>query len=213
MIKVIVDPGSCHMGKLDYAKELIDVAADAGAWAIKFQLFKGSENGNIELSREWWSQLVDYAKGRIEIFASVFDEEAVQLLHDSGINRAKLAYSQAFNLRLIKKAKKLGMKIWASGDWSNYPEYADVRFICIPEYPPKQVAQVTPKEQRSGIKAFEGFSSHHLGYKTDLRLLPELDVEYLEKHLTLDYDDIDCPDHWFALSPKELRELVKEVSG
>jgi N,N'-diacetyllegionaminate synthase len=36
---VIAEAGSNHNGDIDTAKELIDVAADAGADAVKFQVF------------------------------------------------------------------------------------------------------------------------------------------------------------------------------
>ena len=40
---VIAEAGSNHNGNLDTAKELIDVAADAGADAVKFQTFRAED--------------------------------------------------------------------------------------------------------------------------------------------------------------------------
>ena len=44
---VIAEAGSNHNGDIDLAKELIDVAADAGADAVKFQTFR-AENLYVE---------------------------------------------------------------------------------------------------------------------------------------------------------------------
>lgn len=208
MVYLVGDIGSCHMGKYKYALDAIDLAKDAGLDAIKFQLFKGNENGNIELPRSCWNSLVNHAKSqKIEIFASVFDKEAVDLLWGSGCRKVKLSYSNAFNLPLLKHIKKYDFEIWASGDSQSYPNYADVKLFCVPQYPPKRMdAWIT-----NGYYDFNGFSSHFLGYKTDLLALTNAGGFYdkLEKHFTLDHDDIDCPDHYFALSPKELKEMVK----
>lgn len=208
MTKVILDIGSCHNGKLEYAKEAIDLAAEVGAYAIKFQLFRNPPqtpgNGNIELPRDWWSILVAQAAIKdIKIFASCFDEEAIELLHKWRIPMVKLAYSQNFNLKLIKKAKQLGMEIWASGDHENYPNYADKKFFCWPEYPYKKYhAEIMHESQ----KVWDGLSYHRV-WPFEVDCLKKFDL--LEVHLTLDHDDIDCPDHWFALSPKELKEMMK----
>jgi len=201
-VKIILDPGSTHCGKWEYIQELIDLAKESGADSIKFQLFKNNENGNIEFPRELWFQTVEYARSKdLDIFASVFDEEAIDLIVASGIKKIKLAYSQNFNLRLIKKAKKHGLEIWASGDWENYPNYASKKLYCIPKYPVK-TKYLFPNIDES----FDGISCHLLWPFN--KEIPR-DIEYIEFHFTLNHDEIGVPDHWFALSPKELREAIQ----
>jgi sialic acid synthase SpsE len=202
--KLIADIGSCHMNKLEYCYEAIEVAKDCGVDIIKFQLFKEefTKNGNIALSRTNWPAIVLYAhKVGIDIFASVFDEEAIQLLYNCEIKKIKLAYSQAFNLKLIKKAKELKMEIFASGDWENYPNYADYKLFCIPKYPVKAYQPI------KYMNGFDSISSHFLGIETDKELIAKFTPTYIEKHFTLEHDDITCPDNDFALQPKELKEL------
>jgi sialic acid synthase SpsE len=206
---IVGDIGSCTMGKWEYIQEAIDVAKEAGLDIIKFQLFKGNDNGNIEFPRHLWFQTVDYARSKdVDIFASVFDEEAIDLIVASGIKKIKLAYSQNFNLKLIKKAKKHGLEIWASGDYENYPNYAEVKLLCVPKYPTKELGgyEVILKNFYGSAEHFNGISIH--------KLWPFIErTDIMEVHFTLDHDDIDCPDHWFALSPKELKELCNEKTN
>ena len=198
---IIGDPGSTHGGSLAGCIEAVDVAVEAKLDAIKFQLFEGNNNGNIELPRQHWKEIVGYAKGKIEIFASVFDLEAIDLLIESGIKKAKLAYSQNFNLKLIKKLKENDFEIWASGDDEKYPHYANKRFFCIPEYPPKKMAIGTMPT------AWNGLSSHFLGYNIEKTFMKDSGWEYLEKHFHTN-TRVECPDYYIALSPKELKEMI-----
>jgi sialic acid synthase SpsE len=203
---IIGDPGSTHGGTLEGAKDCIDVAKEAGVDIVKFQLFYGNRNGNIELPRRHWPEIVNYARDKgIDIFASVFDEEAIYMLKESGIKKAKLAYSQNFNLRLIKTLKEEGFEIWASGDEDNYPNYADRKFFCIPEYPIKKHWTFRDKLDKENQVFYDGISFH----KIWPFIIPDV-MEYLEIHFH-GSKKVDCPDYWFALSPKELRELCKKT--
>lgn len=108
---VIAEAGSNHDGRLDQARELIDVAAHAGADAIKFQLFTaehlypsncgivGTPSGEedffallqrLELPPEWLPDLqVHCARRGILLLFSVFDPDSA---------RAAAQYSPAFKI-------------------------------------------------------------------------------------------------------------------
>ena len=99
---VIAEAGANHNRDLGTARELIDVAADAGADAVKFQTYSGrglystktprfkylepltdaspSELlEDISLPREWQGELDAYARERgIQFFSSPFDHDAVR---------------------------------------------------------------------------------------------------------------------------------------
>jgi pseudaminic acid synthase len=121
---IIAEAGSNHDGKLKQAKELIDVAAAAGANAVKFQLFKAEEiaaqtkneivkldNGktlynfykSLEFARDWLGELNDYSKERgIEFMATPFDREAVDLLDKLNTTAFKISSFEIVDLPLIK---------------------------------------------------------------------------------------------------------------
>src|SRR5258705_7571780 len=115
---VIAEAGATHNRELGIARELIDVAAEAGADAIKFQTYSGkslysskapgfeylapiSEKSpselleEIALPREWQVELRDHAADRgIDFFSSPFDEEAVAELDALDVPALKIASFQ-----------------------------------------------------------------------------------------------------------------------
>ncbi|KKL79177.1 hypothetical protein LCGC14_2017450 [marine sediment metagenome] len=213
MIKVICEAGSCHNNNIEYAKELIDLAIENKCWAIKFQLGKLSPP-NITLPNEWWPELVDYATNRednkevIEIFASVFDDDAVNTLIEHNSKYMKISYSESCKNWWIVSTNIIPTAI-VSCPLDRIKTYADedIKLFCIPEYP------VVYKINFDGLfPPFDGFSDHTLGYTQTANAIT-WDAKYIEKHITLDHDDISCPDNAFALKPKELKNMMKYIKG
>lgn len=97
---VIAEAGSNHNGELEVAKELIDVAADAGADAVKFQTFRAEDLyvddrdmvddpkdstyallERLEQPYEWIPELYEYCASRDVMFmSSPFDERSAREL-------------------------------------------------------------------------------------------------------------------------------------
>lgn len=210
-VKVITDPGSCHLGSLTYAKELIKISADCGADACKFQLFKESDI-NIPLPYKWFPELVDTGKNYgIEVFASAFDKEALNIIMDN-CKSVKFAYSMRES-KLIFDINFAKVKtIYISGDiYTNfYPNglggVESIRLFCIPQYPVQYLIDF------EGIfPLFDGFSDHTMGYKQSCNAAMH-GAQYIEKHIRLDTSECDnVPDGKFALRPKELEAMIKAV--
>lgn len=101
---VIAEAGSNHNGDLDTAKELIDVAVDAGANAVKFQTFRAEDlyvkdSGSVdylndertiydiiesmEMPYDWIPKLHDYCEERdIDFMSTPFDERSAEELEE-----------------------------------------------------------------------------------------------------------------------------------
>lgn len=99
---VIAEAGSNHNGDFEIAKELIDVAADAGADAVKFQTFRAEDlyvkdSGGVEyldddrsifeiiesmeMPYEWIPELYDYCRERgVQFMSTPFDERSANEL-------------------------------------------------------------------------------------------------------------------------------------
>jgi len=102
-VYIVAEAGSNHNGDLEQALKLIDVAAEAGANAVKFQHFKAAklypksagESDYLKISRpiydiiqemetpdEWVPTLADRCKTRgVAFLSSPFDEDSADLLN------------------------------------------------------------------------------------------------------------------------------------
>ena len=133
---VIAEAGSNHNRDLDTALRLIDVAARAGADAVKFQTYTAeglysrhtpeigylkdqglvSEQESVwelikrvEMPWEWHAQLVEHAAGAgITFLSTPFDEAAVDALEQVGVPAYKIASYEVNHLPLIERVASTG---------------------------------------------------------------------------------------------------------
>lgn len=141
-IYVIAEAGSNHNRDLNKAKGLIQIAAQAGADAVKFQtyvaekLVSKSESlpdganlcelfGKYELPYEWHQELMDYATSLgIHFLSSGFDFESVDLLDSVGVPAFKIASGDLTNTPLIKHIAAKGKPIILSTGMGTLREVA-----------------------------------------------------------------------------------------
>jgi N-acetylneuraminate synthase/N,N'-diacetyllegionaminate synthase len=142
---IIAEAGSNHNGSLEQAKELIDVAVEGGADAVKFQIYKAESlysrytpefsylKGqnvyelikDIETPREWLKELASYCEAKNIIFlATPFDFEAVDLL-DKYVPAFKIASFEITDLELLKYAAEKGKPVILSTGMANLGEIED----------------------------------------------------------------------------------------
>ncbi|MDA9905502.1 N-acetylneuraminate synthase [Pseudomonadales bacterium] len=126
---IIAEAGVNHNGDENMAIQLIDIAAEARADAIKFQTFsadklvqqnapkaeyqnKGVEEGTqyemlkkLELSLPQFDKLMQYCKTKdIEFMSTAFDIEAADYLVSAGVRRFKIPSGEITNLPFISHA-------------------------------------------------------------------------------------------------------------
>lgn len=135
---VIAEAGANHNRDLATAERLIEVAAEAGADAVKFQTYSGdrlySKNTpkfeylatvsdqdpaelleEISLPREWQAGLQRHAEAHsVQFFSTPFDEQAIQELDDLGVPVLKIASFEIGDLPLIKSAARTGRPLLIS---------------------------------------------------------------------------------------------------
>jgi N,N'-diacetyllegionaminate synthase len=147
---VIAEAGANHNSDLDLARRLIDVAADARADAVKFQVYSGKSLyssktpsfqylkdvaaerpvhellEDVALPREWIGELVTHARDRgLPFFATPFDADAVQELADAGVPVLKIASFEIVDLELIATAAATGLPLIISCGMATYGEIED----------------------------------------------------------------------------------------
>ena len=126
-VYIIAEAGVNHNGRRDYAFQLIDAAADAGADAVKFQTFKADKLASplvekalyqqsttskaesqrdmlaqLELPEAWHGELQSHAKARgIEFLSTAFDEGSLQFLETLDLPLYKVPSGELTNAPLL----------------------------------------------------------------------------------------------------------------
>jgi pseudaminic acid synthase len=144
-VYVIAEAGSNHDRDLGQAKRLIDVAAEAGADAVKFQTFRSDAivaevptrakyldgilpDGEsmselfrkLELPREWHAGLKTHAEGAgLDFLSTPFDLEAVELLDSLGVVAYKIASYELWHLPLLREVARRGKPMICSTGMAN----------------------------------------------------------------------------------------------
>jgi sialic acid synthase SpsE len=151
---VIAEAGANHNRDLSMGKELIDVAAEAGADAVKFQTYSAETLYSkhtprfsylagvsakdtwdlikeIELPREWQGELAAHAAARgIRFLSTPFDHRAVDELAALGVPAYKIASFEIVDLPLIGHAAAQGRPVILSTGLASYEDIADAVAAC-----------------------------------------------------------------------------------
>ena len=142
----IAEAGINHNGSLDTALDLVDVAADSGCQAIKFQkrtpsistpdsqknVIRETPWGSmtyldykkrIEFGREEYSVIAKKAKERsISWFASPWDLPSVDFLEEMDVFSYKIASASVTDLELLKAIRSTGKPVFLSTGMSTLDE-------------------------------------------------------------------------------------------
>lgn len=142
-VLIIAEVGSVHDGSFGNAQHLIDVAAECGADAVKFQThiaeaetlryapmppyFKGEPRYDYfertAFSPEQWRELKAHCQERgVEFLSSPFSIEAVELLEQVGVARYKIPSGEVTNLPYLEVIAQTGKSVLLSSGMSSWAE-------------------------------------------------------------------------------------------
>jgi sialic acid synthase SpsE len=140
---IIAEIGSNHNGNLSTAQELIDMAVDAGADSVKFQIINTEglylpgnyEFGNYDINYvrslrekyrftdDEYRQLSKYARKKSIIFsASIFDKHGLDLLIALKVKYIKIASTDLNNILFLRKVAAIGKPMIISTGMSDIDE-------------------------------------------------------------------------------------------
>ncbi|MGD9823966.1 N-acetylneuraminate synthase [Desulfobacter sp.] len=152
---IIAEAGVNHNGSLDRAREMVAIAADAGADAVKFQTFKAETLvtksavkadyqkktsardesqfemlKKLELSHGAHSELIKICELKgIEFLSSPFDLETIDMLRGLGIQKWKIPSGEITNLPYLRKIASFGQEIILSTGMADLEEIKTALFV------------------------------------------------------------------------------------
>ena len=161
---IIAEAGVNHNGDINLAKQLIDVAAEAGADLVKFQTFLAddlvtqsapkadyqidatdkneSQLGmlrKLELSEEMHCKLMAYSQAKqIEFFSTGFDLKSIDMLIRLGQNKFKIPSGEITNIPLLRFVGKQNKQVFISTGMSDMDEIAQALTILQEAGTPKE---------------------------------------------------------------------------
>ena len=119
---VIAEVAQAHDGSLESAHEYIDLIANAGANAVKFQTHIAHAESTIR--EPWRVKMSTPDKTRFDYWQRMeFSESEWIELRDHCINRGLSFMSSPFSIEALNLLDRLGVEVWklASGEVSNTP--------------------------------------------------------------------------------------------
>jgi N,N'-diacetyllegionaminate synthase len=152
---IIAEAGVNHNGSIKIAKDLINVAVESGADAVKFQTFKAeklvsktAEKADyqkkttealesqfdmlkkLELDVGAHQELLVYCQEKNIMFLSTpFDHDSINMLNDLGLETFKIPSGEITNLPYLRHVGSLNKKVVLSTGMSNLKEIGDALTI------------------------------------------------------------------------------------
>jgi len=161
---IIAEAGVNHNGSIELAKQLIDVASEAGVDAVKFQTFKAenlvSKNAKkaayqkettdasesqfemlkkLELDVDTHKELMTYCRNKNIMFLSTpFDHDSIEMLSQLGLEIFKVPSGEITNLPYLRHIGSLNKTVILSTGMANIGEIEDALDVLIEAGTPKE---------------------------------------------------------------------------
>ena len=230
---VVAEIGSNWEGNVNKAKKIIRKCKDAGADAIKFQMWRAGDLypnhpqydliKKSELTFEIAEKLKNFSDDEeIEFFCSVFYPESVDFLEQLGVKRFKIAsrtctFNDPYSLETLKKIARTKKPVVISMGMGGEKKQIMKIFsknkmtfcYCISEYP-TPLAKI---DWKKAIK-YDGFSDHSIGIIapmlfTYLKKRAHAKNITIEKHVKL--ENSKGLDASTSITTGELKELISQI--
>ena len=235
---IIAEAGVSHLGSIDKAYSLVDVAVKAGADAIKFQFFKTSELISSvssdwiermrpkELSLEALRDIRDYCLSRkIIFFATAHDLVSLEELARLNPPVYKIGSGEVKNPEYFKTVARLGKPvIFSTGMYTRKDLDESLAILasekcnrvavmhCVTQYPtPPGEANLKRIITLKGIfPGPVGYSDHCATYDIAASSVL-LGADLIEKHITLEKNIPNAQDWKVSCDTQEFVEFVASI--
>jgi sialic acid synthase SpsE len=239
-VYLIAEIGSNHNQDKNLALEMIDMASQTGADAVKFQSIRFDRiyqtkyetmkfrkfYKQIELDENWYLDLAKQAKkADIDFISCPTYLESIDLLEECDVPLYKIASPQAYgNLEIVRRVAQTGKPLIISLGYCEYDHIGKVIKVvedegndqitllhCISKYP----MNATDANLRF-IQTLQKMTGYPVGF-SDHSLDDHLSIAavamgacVIEKHVTLDRN-MSGPDHNFAMTFNEFSRMESRI--
>ncbi len=190
--KIIAEIGNTHEGSLGLAKQMIRVARNCGADAVKFQChifdsesldsapnppyFKDETRRQYfertSFTKDQWMLLKEYTEKdcKTEFLVSPFSNDAVDLMESIGINAFKVASGEVTNVPMLSKIAITGKPVYLSSGMSNWSELdRAVKVLMEKGCPELTILQCTSDypclPENAGLNILDELKTRYPGHK------------------------------------------------
>ncbi len=201
---IIAEIGINHNGDLSIAKQLIDMAVRCGCDAVKFQkrtidlcyskefldsprespwgTTQGEQKYGLEFGKAEYDEIDNYCRGKIDWFASVWDEGAIEFMNQYDVKYNKIPHQLSGHLPFVERVRANGRHTFISFIAS---DLCDLYTNSTPMLTSNKYPCSDNECELSLIREYAGYSCHNPSI-----LVPALAVaksaEVIEVHITLD---------------------------
>ena len=237
-VYLIAEAGVAHFGSVDKALELVDMAADAHADAVKFQIFKTTELISSrcgewrqrmhpkELPHAAFRDIQRHCKTRgITFLATAHDEPSLDFLATLAPPAYKIGSGEVANWPFLRRVGALGKPVILSTGMYSLQQVGealtalaqggtrDIAVLhCVTQYPtpPGDVNLKAMDAMRERYGVITGYSDHTAGMHVPLGAVGR-GAAVIEKHISLDFDIPDAQDWRVSLDGPGLRLFVQQA--
>ena len=237
-VYVIAEAGVSHFGDEEKAYRLVDLAAEAGADAVKFQIFDVdaliSEDlpewrtrlGSRQLPYEAFARIQSYCRDKpITFFATAHDEKSLAYLTTLDVPAYKIGSGELGNWPFLAKVGALGKPVILSTGMYTEQQVGDAMealskggnrdlaiLHCVTSYPvpPEEANLRAICRLREMFEAVTGYSDHTRGFHFPLAAVA-LGASVIEKHISLDFDVPDAQDWKVSCGPHDLEVFIGQL--
>lgn len=235
---VIAEAGVAHFGDFQKAIGLVDLAVEAKADAVKFQIFDVDAmivRANVEwrerlgsraLKREQFRELKDYCDQKgIIFFATAHDEPSFDYLASLDPPVFKIGSGELKNWGYLRRIASEGKPIIFSTGMYNLDDVGEgLRHMvgagnneiailqCTTQYPtpPEEVNLRVMETYRERFGGVVGYSDHTSGFHIPLAAVA-CGAQVIEKHISIDFNVPNAQDWKVSCGPHDLARFISEL--
>lgn len=237
-VYIIAEAGVAHFGSEEKAYRLVDLAAEAGADAVKFQVFDvdalisrelpdwRERLGSRQLPYDAFVRIQRYcAEKGITFFATAHDEPSLDFLATLNVPVYKVGSGEVGNWPFLRRVAGLGKPLIFSTGMYRQAQieealaevaksgHRDVAVLhCVTRYPtpPDEASLGNIGLIRERFGVVTGYSDHTRGFHIPLAAVA-LGARIIEKHISLDFNVPNAQDWKVSCGPQDLAQFIGQV--